>query len=132
MFLEEADFMVLKISIDKQKCCSIFTLIGDISFFDLRSELEFYYNRSSALHRMPMIWDFRQADLSKTHRQQIDKIAAFFDQELYLLDTIRVACIVDNDLQYGLCRILQFYMDKNVVEIKTFKDYCAAIEWISN
>ena len=123
--------MGLSISFDNKKWCSIFTLTGETTFGDIKSELEYFSNGSLAFHRMSMIWDFRRADLSKTQRQQIDKIATYFDQKLDALDKIKVACVVRTDLQYGICRILQFYVDNNIVEIKTFKNYGEAIRWIS-
>jgi hypothetical protein len=121
--------MGLTISIDKKNFYSLFTMVGKVSFVDLRKELEYMAKHSSFFHRMPMIWDFRHADLAKTSRQQIDKIAAFFDQKTDMLGTIKLACIVATDLQCGLCRMLQFYMDKNIAEIKIFKDYSAAMAW---
>jgi hypothetical protein len=123
--------MGLTISIDKKNFYSLFKMVGKVSFVDLRSELEYMSKHSSIFHRMPMLWDFRRSDLSKTRRQQIDQIADYFDQKPYMSDKARVACVADTDLQYGLCRILQFYMDKKIVEVKIFKDYESAIKWIS-
>ena len=130
---EPRDFftMPLKKSIDKKKFYSEFTFFGEISFVDFKSELENLSRSLSNFNRMPMIWDFRRADLSQTRRQQIDHIAEYFYQKPYMSDKVRVACVADTDLQYGLCRILQFYMDEKIVETKTFKDYRTAVKWIS-
>lgn len=123
--------MNLSVSIDLKKFYSIFILTGDISFGDLRKELDCFSNNSSNFHRLPMVWDLRQADLSKTSRKHLDKIAEYFDQQYDIMDTVKVACVVDTDLQYGLCRMLQVHMNNNMVEIKTFKDYRDAIQWIN-
>ena len=118
-------------SIDTKNFYSVFTFTADTSLIELKSELDNLSHLIPNFHRMPMIWDFRRADLSTTRRGQIDQLALYFDQKQYTSVKVKVACVVDGDLQYGLCRILQFYMDEKIVEMRTFKNYGGAIEWIS-
>ena len=122
--------MGLTMLIDKKRFYSLFTLSREVSYGDFKSGFDHLYLQINSLRRMPIIWDFRRADLSKLRRPQLENIVALVEKKMEGSDGIRIASVVNTDLQYGLSRLLQFYMDENIVTLKTFRNFKCAVNWV--
>ena len=74
------------------------------------------------------LWDLREAEFKMTTKdlQELGSSSRGLDAE-----PARVALLVNRDLVHGMARMYTVYREADSVEMQIFRDWDAALEWLS-
>lgn len=122
--------MPFSISINKKSFLSLWKGTGEITPEDIKLGFDSLLTQPDFIKRIPSICDLRFADLSKLNWDEISKIIKYISEIYEVIDKTKVAVIVKGKLQYGLLKIFQTYVDKEVMQVKIFTDYEEAKTWL--
>ena len=79
---------------------------------------------------MNVIWDLRDADTSKIYKEDVIRIARFFETYIKNGANYKAALVVSRDLEYGLSRMYQVAVADLPAEIGIFRSLEEAKKWV--
>ena len=80
---------------------------------------------------MNSIWDMRNADASKFDRQDVIRVARYFETQFKNRAKFKVAVIVFRDLEYDLSKIYQVAAADLLAKIGIFNNLEKAKKWLA-
>ena len=116
--------------IDKKAGVMIRTVTGELTFEDIKSSYEASLIRPDFQMNMHVIWDLRDADASKIYKEDVIKIARYFETYIKNGDEYKAALVVSSDLEYGLSRMYQVAVADLPAEIGIFRGLEEAKKWV--
>ena len=99
--------MIVNTVVDKKASVMIHTVTGEMTFDEIKSSYEAILSHPDYQEDMNSIWDMRNADASKFDRQNVIRLARYFETQLKNRSEFKVAVIVSSDLEYDLSKIYQ-------------------------
>jgi hypothetical protein len=99
--------MIVNTVVDKKASVMIHTVTGEMTFDEIKSSYEAILSHPDYQEDMNSIWDMRNADASKFDRQDVIRLARYFETQLKNRAEFKVAVIVSRDLEYDLSRMYQ-------------------------
>ena len=99
--------MPLKTVIDKKTGVMIRTVTGEITFEEIKSSYEASLTHPDFQNDMHVIWDVRNADPSNFQREDIIRIARYFESQLKDRGDYKAAVVVSRDLESDLTKVYQ-------------------------
>jgi hypothetical protein len=97
--------MIVNTVVDKKASVMIHTVTGEMTFDEIKSSYEAILSHPDYQEDMNSIWDMRNADASKFDRQDVIRLARYFETQLKNRAEFKVAVIVSRDLEYDLSRM---------------------------
>ncbi len=122
--------MHLEIDIDSVRPLARIRIVGAFDVSEFSAGLTELIERPDFIPGMPAIWDLREADLmGVTGRDMV----AVGEQSRLRADrrgNARVALVVPDDFRFGMARMLQVLGESPNLDMKVFREFGAAEEWI--
>ena len=106
------------------------TVTGELTFEDIKSSYEASLIRPDFQMNMNVIWGLRDADASKIYKEDVIKIARYFETYIKNGDEYKAALVVSSDLEYGLSRMYQVAVADLPAEIGIFRSLEEAKKWV--
>lgn len=122
--------MTVNTVVDKKALVVIHTVVGEITFEEIKSSYESVCSHPDFKENMNSIWDIRAADASKFDSQEVIKIARYFETQTKNRTRYKVAVIVSRDLEYGLSKKYQVAAADLPAKIGIFIDFEEAKKWV--
>ena len=117
--------------VDKKNAIMIHTVTGKMSFDDIKSAYEAISLRPEFQEGMNSIWDMRKADASKFDRQDVIRVARYFETQFKNRAKFKVAVIVFRDFEYDLSKIYQVAAADLPAKIGIFNNLEEAKKWLA-
>jgi len=126
------DYMTVKTVTDQKAGVIVRTVIGDLTLEEFKSSFDAALTHPDFQKNMPVIWDFRNADLSKIFKQDLDQIANHIKSHAENRGAnFRVALVASRDLEYGVLRMYEAIGYDLPLHIRVFRRFEEAKEWAS-
>lgn len=122
--------MPLKTVIDKKIRLTIRTVTGELTFEEIKSSYEALLSHPDFQKDMHVIWDVRDADPSKFEREDIIRIARYFEPKLKYLGDYKAAVVVSRELESDLTKIYQVAAADFSTKIGIFRSLEEAKKWV--
>ena len=122
--------MPLKTVIDKKIRLTIRTVTGELTFEEIKSSYEALLSHTDFQKDMHVIWDVRDADPSKFEREDIIRIARYFEPKLKYLGDHKAAVVVSRELESDLTKIYQVAAADFSTKIGIFRSLEEAKKWV--
>jgi len=122
--------MPLKTVIDKKIRLTIRTVTGELTFEEIKSSYEALLSHPDFQKDMHVIWDVRDADPSKFEREDIIRIARYFEPKLKYLGDYKAAVVVSRELESDLTKIYQVAAADFSTKIGIFRSLEEAKRWV--
>ncbi len=120
-----------KIVTIKENAIFINKVSGEIEVEDLVTYLK---NNAPDWKKNPTIWDYTEADMAKLSGKEWDSFVKKIRPLVESRSGAKVALVGSRDLQFGLLRVLNAWIEihKSSIKIKVFRDIEKAKEWITS
>ena len=122
--------MPLKTEIDKTTGVMTRTVTGEITLEEIKSSYEASLSHPDFQEDMHVIWDVRGADPSDYQKEDIIKLARYFEVRLKGRPYYKVAVVVSRDLESDLTKVYQVAAADLYTKIGIFRSLKAAKKWI--
>jgi hypothetical protein len=122
--------MIVNTVVDKKASVMIHTVTGEMTFDEIKSSYEAILSHPDYQEDMNSIWDMRNADASKFDRQDVIRLARYFETQLKNRAEFKVAVIVSRDLEYDLSRMYQVAAVDLPAKIGIFNNLEEAKKWV--
>jgi len=122
--------MMVNTVVDKKAAVMIHTVTGEMTFDEIKSSYEAILSHPEFQEDMNSIWDMRNADASKFDRQDVIRLARYFETQLKNRAEFKVAVIVSRDLEYDLSRMYQVAAVDLPAKIGIFNNLEEAKKWV--
>lgn len=123
--------MIVNTVVDKKAAVMIHTVAGEMTFEEIKSSYEAILSHTDFQEDLNPIWDMRNADASKFDRQDVIRLARYFETQLKNRAEFKVAVIVSRDLEYDLSRMYQVAAADLPAKIGIFINLEDAKKWVS-
>lgn len=125
--------MVMKVNtvVDQEALTMIHTVTGEMTLGEIKSSYEAILSHPEFQEGMNSIWDMRNADASKFDRQDVIRVARYFETQFKNRAKFKVAVIVFRDLEYDLSKIYQVAAADLPAKIGIFNNLEEAKKWIA-
>ncbi len=123
--------MIVNTVVDKKAAVMIHTVAGEMTFEEIKSSYEAILSHTDFQKDLNSIWDMRNADASKFDRQDVIRLARYFETQLKNRAEFKVAVIVSRDLEYDLSRMYQVAAADLPAKIGIFINLEDAKKWVS-
>ena len=123
--------MPLNTVIDKKIGLLIRTVTGELTFEEIKSSYETLLSNPDFQKDMHVIWDLRDADSSKFEREDIIRIARYFEAHLKDRADYKAAVVVSRDLEYDLTKVYQVAAADLPAKIGIFRSLEEAKKWVT-
>lgn len=117
--------------VDKKDAIMIHTVTGEMTFDEIKSSYAAILSHPEFQEDMNSIWDMRDADASKLDREDVIRIARYFETQLKNRAKFKVAVIVFRDLEYDLSRMYQVAAADLPAKIGIFNNIEDAKNWVT-
>jgi hypothetical protein len=121
--------MPIEIDTDSDKQLTIFKVTGEATFEEgLSANKEFYSGNPT----QNVIWDFREANLTKITSDQFQQIVDSVQHLTGKRKGGKTAFLASRDLEFGVARMTQAFTEMNAspLNVKVFKSIDEATLWI--
>jgi hypothetical protein len=122
--------MPLNTVFDKKIRLIIRTVTGELTFEEIKSSYEALLSHPDFQKDMHVIWDVRDADPSRFEREDIIRIARYFESKLKYRGDYKAAVVVSRDLESDLTKVYQVAAADFSTKIGIFRSLEAAKRWI--
>jgi hypothetical protein len=125
--------MVMKVNtvVDQAASIMIHTVTGEMTIDEIKSSYEAILSHPEFQEDMNSIWDIRDADASKFDRQDVIRIARYFETQLKNRAEFKVAVIVSRIFEYDLSRTFQVAAADLAAKIGIFHNLEEAKKWLA-
>jgi hypothetical protein len=125
--------MVMKVNtvVDQAASIMIHTVTGEMTIDEIKSSYEAIVSNPEFQEDMNSIWDMRDADASKVDRQDVIRIARYFETQLKNRAEFKVAVIVSRIFEYDLSRTYQVAAADLAAKIGIFHNLEEAKKWLA-
>jgi hypothetical protein len=123
--------MIVNTVVDKKASVMIHSVTGEMTFDEIKSSYEAILLHPDFQREMHVIWDIRDADASKFDRQDVIRLARYFETQLKNRAEYKVAVIVSSDLEYDLSKIYQVAAADLPAKIGIFINLEEAKKWVT-
>ena len=123
--------MIVNTVVDKKDGVMIHTVTGEMTFEEVTSSYEAILSHQDFQEDMNSIWDMRNADASKFDRQDVIRLARYFETQLKNRAEYKVAVIVSSGLEYDLSKIYQVAAADLPAKIGIFINLEEAKKWVT-
>ena len=125
--------MVMKVNtvVDQEALTMIHTVTGEMTLDEIKSSYEVILSHPEFQEGMNSIWDMRNADASKFDRQDVIRVARYFETQFKNRAKFKVAVIVFRDLEYDLSKIYQVAAADLPAKIGIFNNLEEAKKWLA-
>ena len=117
--------------VDQEALTMIHTVTGEMTLDEIKSSYEVILSHPEFQEGMNSIWDMRNADASKFDRQDVIRVARYFETQFKNRAKFKVAVIVFRDLEYDLSKIYQVAAADLPAKIGIFNNLEEAKKWIT-
>ena len=117
--------------VDKKALTMIHTVTGEMTLDEIKSSYEAILSHPEFQEGMNSIWDMRNADASKFDRQDVIRVARYFETQFKNRAKFKVAVIVIRDLEHDLSKIYQVAAADLPAKIGIFNDLEEAKKWLA-
>ena len=117
--------------VDQEALIMIHTVTGEMTLDEIKSSYEVILSHPEFQEGMNSIWDMRNADASKFDRQDVIRVARYFETQFKNRAKFKVAVIVFRDLEYDLSKIYQVAAADLPAKIGIFNNLEEAKKWIA-
>ena len=117
--------------VDQEALTMIHTVTGEMTLGEIKSSYEAILSHPEFQEGMNSIWDMRNADASKFDRQDVIRVARYFETQFKNRAKFKVAVIVFRDLEYDLSKIYQVAAADLPAKIGIFNNLEEAKKWIA-
>ena len=117
--------------VDQEALTIIHTVTGEMTLGEIKSSYEAILSHPEFQEGMNSIWDMRNADASKFDRQDVIRVARYFETQFKNRAKFKVAVIVFRDLEYDLSKIYQVAAADLPAKIGIFINLEEAKKWIA-
>ena len=117
--------------VDQEALTMIHTVTGEMTLGEIKSSYEAIISHPEFQEGMNSIWDMRNADASKFDRQDVIRVARYFETQFKNRAKFKVAVIVFRDLEYDLSKIYQVAAADLPAKIGIFNNLEEAKKWIA-
>ena len=117
--------------VDQEALTMIHTVTGEMTLGEIKSSYEAILSHPDFQEGMNSIWDMRNADASKFDRQDVIRVARYFETQFKNRAKFKVAVIVFRDLEYDLSKIYQVAAADLPAKIGIFNNLEEAKKWIA-
>lgn len=117
--------------VNKMDALMIHKVTGKITFERIKSSYKAVRSHPDFQENMHVIWDLRDADASEFDRQDVIRLARYFETQLKNRAKFKVAVIVSRDLEYGLSRMYQVAAADLPAKIGIFINLEDAKKWVT-
>lgn len=119
--------------IDSEANLRIHTMSGRVTREELTAKLREIYTTPGFQPDMNSLWDCRAADFSAVQAADIQLIRDLVEEHWGTAGKSRSALIVATDLDFGISRIYEFYVeDTSTNQVRVFRDYEEAYDWVTS
>ena len=117
--------------VNQEALTMIHTVTGEMTLGEIKSSYEAILSHPEFQEGMNSIWDMRNADASKFDRQDVIRVARYFETQFKNRAKFKVAVIVFRDLEYDLSKIYQVAAADLPAKIGIFNNLEEAKKWIA-
>ena len=117
--------------VDQEALTIIHTVTGEMTLGEIKSSYEAILSHPEFQEGMNSIWDMRNADASKFDRQDVIRVARYFETQFKNRAKFKVAVIVFRDLEYDLSKIYQVAAADLPAKIGIFNNLDEAKKWLA-
>ena len=117
--------------VDQEALTMIHTVTGEMTLDEIKSSYEVILSHPEFQEGMNSIWDMRNADASKFDRQDVIRVARYFETQFKNRAKFKVAVIVFRDLEYDLSKIYQVAAADLPAKIGIFNNLEEAKKWLA-
>ena len=117
--------------VDQEALTMIHTVTGEMTLGEIKSSYEAILSHPEFQEGMNSIWDMRNADASKFDRQDVIRVARYFETQFKNRAKFKVAVIVFRDLEYDLSKIYQVAAADLPAKIGIFNNLDEAKKWLA-
>ena len=117
--------------VDQEALTMIHTVTGEMTLDEIKSSYEAILSHPDFQEGMNSIWDMRNADASKFDRQDVIRVARYFETQFKNRAKFKVAVIVFRDLEYDLSKIYQVAAADLPAKIGIFNNIEEAKKWLA-
>ena len=117
--------------VDQEALTMIHTVTGEMTLGEIKSSYEAILSHPEFQEGMNSIWDMRNADASKFDRQDVIRVARYFETQFKNRAKFKVAVIVFRDLEYDLSKIYQVAAADLPAKIGIFNNLEEAKKWLA-
>ena len=117
--------------VDQEALTMIHTVTGEMTLDEIKSSYEVILSHPEFQEGMNSIWDMRNADASKFDRQDVIRVARYFETQFKNRAKFKVAVIVFRDLEYDLSKIYQVAAADLPAKIGIFNNLDEAKKWLA-
>jgi hypothetical protein len=123
--------MIVNTIVDKEDAVMTHQVTGKITFEEIKSSYKTILSHPDFQENISVIWDLRDADASEFDRQDVVRLARYFETQLKNRSKFKVAVIVSRDLEYGLSRMYQVAAADLPAKIGIFINLEDAKKWVT-
>jgi hypothetical protein len=123
--------MTVTIIVDKKDAVMIHKVTGEITFEEIKSSYKAVLSHPDFQENIRVIWDLRDADASEIDRQDVIRLARYFETQLKNRAEFKVAVIVSRDVEFGLSRMYQVAAADLPAKIGIFINLEDAKKWVT-
>jgi len=114
------------------KTLRVYVVKGALTRTGLLKKLKEIYHSPEIQTDTNVLWDLRETDLTTFSTEDILAIRAFVKDHWGIGGKSRAALIVRRDLQFGLSRMFQTWMEDEVSSaVRVFREYDEGMKWVS-
>ena len=117
--------------VDQEALTMIHTVTGEMTLGEIKSSYEAILSHPEFQEGMNSIWDMRNADASKFDRQDVIRVARYFETQFKNRAKFKVAVIVFRNLEYDLSKIYQVAAADLPAKIGIFNNLEEAKKWLA-
>ena len=117
--------------VDQEALTMIHTVTGEMTLDEIKSSYEAILSHPEFQEGMNSIWDMRNADASKFDRQDVIRVARYFETQFKNRAKFKVAVIVIRDLEHDLSKIYQVAAADLPAKIGIFNNLDEAKKWLA-
>ncbi len=121
--------MTIVREIDREKGLTVFQVSGRVSDEAFRKSIEGFYGDGPT---PSVLIDLRKAEgegVQFTH-ERVTRMTDFVESVRKGRDAGKTALVTDSDVLYGLCRMVESYLQGGSVPVRTFRTLESAMKWL--
>ena len=123
--------MSCELTIDESTGVVVITVTGSPSLDDLRDTMTRIWQTPEYLENLRVLWDFREGGVAHLLSADLRQVAKHQAGGRPDLPTSRVAVLVDRQVDFGLGRMLNVFLEDQPLEDRVFRDSEAAWAWLT-
>lgn len=122
---------ILDVKIDMEKHLAMVRFEGICGVANIRAAVKKVVSQAGFRRNMNSLIDFRKASIEFAVGNLKELSDVFLQHQIKRGHGFRIALLVDNDLTFGLSRMIAVELEQVPIYARVYKKYSDAVEWVA-